>query len=154
MARSLAEQGRDFRAAVSELVKKYQFRDRNETVAYGLSVSQAYALSALAARGPLSMGGLASDLHLSVSATTRVVDSLADRHLVVRSPDAADRRVCRVAISARGRRLWRRLEDELLESEAEVLGALAPAEREAAIRALRLLACATDAWRAGRAARS
>jgi len=151
MARSLAEQGRDFRAAVSELVKKYQFRDRNEIVAYGLSVSQAYALAALDVGGPLTMGGLAAELHLSVSATTRVVDSLAARHLVQRSQDASDRRVCRVAMAARGTRLWRRVEDELLASEAEVLRALAPSEREAAIRAIHLLARATDAWRARKA---
>jgi MarR family 2-MHQ and catechol resistance regulon transcriptional repressor len=148
MPRSLTEQGRDFRAAVSELVKKYQFRDRNETVAYGLSVSQAYALSALDGRGPLRMGELAAELQLSVSATTRVVDSLAARHLVQRSADASDRRICRVALTSRGTRLWRRIEAELLASEADVLRALAPSEREATIRALRLLARATDAWRA------
>ena len=86
-----------------------------------------------------------------MSATTRVVDSLAARHLVQRSQDASDRRVCRVAMAARGTRLWRRVEDELLASEAEVLRALAPSEREAAIRAIHLLARATDAWRARKA---
>jgi hypothetical protein len=52
MSRTLDRQVRDFREAIAELVKKYQFRDRNETVAYGVSVSQAYALRALYRAGP------------------------------------------------------------------------------------------------------
>ena len=135
-------------------MKKYQFRDRNETVAYGLSVSQAYALGALESGGPLSMGALAADLHLTVSTTTRVVDSLVERRLVGRKSDPGDRRVCRVALSARGAALWRRLEGELIAMEEEVLRALLPAERDAVIRALRLLSHATDEWRERKAAES
>ena len=48
----LDDQARALRDATVELVKKYQFRDRNETVAYGLSVSQTYALGSIAKLGP------------------------------------------------------------------------------------------------------
>ena len=47
MARSLSAQTRAFQSVMVGLLKLYQFRDRNETVAYGLSVSQAYALRSL-----------------------------------------------------------------------------------------------------------
>ncbi|MEN8184987.1 MAG: MarR family transcriptional regulator [Myxococcota bacterium] len=152
MGRTLEQQIRDFRDAIAELVKKYQFRDRNETVAYGLSVSQAYALRALHRRGPLAMGELAQDLHLSVSTVTRVVDPLVDKGLVRRSRSAHDRRVCRVELAPRGFRLWRRLEDELMEIDEEILSILTGREREAVIRVLRTLSRATDAWRARKAA--
>ena len=147
MARRLSEQARDFQRVLSGLVKLYQFRDRNETVAYGISVSQAYALGALAEHGALTMSGLAAELHLSVSTMTRVVDQLVARSLARRAPDAQDRRVWRVSPTARGGALWRRIEDELLEIDEEVLRTLSPAEREALIRALRLLSRATQAWR-------
>jgi len=148
MARTIAAQARDFQGALSELVKKYQFRDRNETVAYGISVSQAYALGSLAGHGPLTMGGLAADLHLSVSTMSRVVDQLVTRSLARRARGEGDRRVCRVELTARGRSLWRRIEAELLEIDREVLRAIAPGEREALIRALRMLSSATESWRA------
>ena len=93
------------------------------------------------------LSGLAAELHLTVSTMTRVVDQLVARSLARRTRDPDDRRVCRVALTARGRALWRRIEDELLEIDAEVLRALAPSEREALIRALRLLSRATVAWR-------
>jgi DNA-binding MarR family transcriptional regulator len=147
MARRLKEQARDFQRVLSDLVKLYQFRDRNETVAYGISVSQAYALGALAEHGALTMSGLAGELHLSVSTMTRVVDQLVARALARRAPDSEDRRICRVSQTARGRALWRRLEDELIGIDEQVLRTLSASEREALIRALRLLSRATRAWR-------
>lgn len=145
-------QVRDFRDAIAELVKKYQFRDRNEIVAYGLSVSQAYALRALHRAGPLLMKELAADLQLSVSALTRVVDQLESSKLARRSRGEQDRRVCRVELTARGRSLWQRLEGELMEIDEEILSQLSSGERRAVVRVLLLLAEATDAWRARKAA--
>ena len=150
--RELRRECREFQRVMSGLLKQYQFRDRSETVAYGLSVSQAYALRALAEDGPLTMGALASGLYLSVSAATRVIDALVGRRLVRRRQDLADRRVWRVELSARGGALWRRLEDELLEIDAGVLACLAPRERRALIRAIGQLSRATAEWRAGKAA--
>jgi DNA-binding MarR family transcriptional regulator len=152
MTRTLDDQTRDFQRVMVRLIKKYQFRDRNETVAYGLSVSQAYALRSLAERGPLSMSTLAEDLNLTVSATTRLIDSLVAKSLVKRRQSDADRRVWRASLAVRGRRLWNQIEGELLDVDARVLQTLAPREREAVIRAMSLLVDATEAWRRSRAA--
>jgi DNA-binding MarR family transcriptional regulator len=152
MNHTLHRQVRDFREAIAELVKKYQFRDRNETVAYGISVSQAYALRCLHREGPRVMKELAEDLHLTVSTLTRVVDQLVAKKLVRRSRSEEDRRLCRVELTARGRALWRRLEDELMEIDEEILSRLSSGERDAVISVLRLLAEATDAWRARKVA--
>jgi DNA-binding MarR family transcriptional regulator len=74
------------------------------------------------------------------------------KKLVRRSRSEEDRRLCRVELTARGRALWRRLEDELMEIDEEILSRLSSGEREAVISVLRLLAEATDAWRARKAA--
>lgn len=147
MSRSLDAQSRAFQSVMVGLLKLYQFRDRNETVAYGLSVSQAYALRSLAEHGPLAMGALAEDLNLSVSTTTRLVDPLAERSLLRREQCREDRRVWRVSLTAKGERLWKRLEGELLAIDAEVLGSLSSSERETLIRAMGALARATQQWR-------
>jgi MarR family 2-MHQ and catechol resistance regulon transcriptional repressor len=136
-----------FDAAIAELVKLYQFRDREETVAYGLSVSQAYALRTLAESGPLAMGALAAALGLSVSAATRSVDALVERRLVERRASAEDRRVRRVALAPRGRTLWRKLHRELLAMERRVLAGLSAAERRTVVAVLHRLVSATRAWR-------
>jgi DNA-binding MarR family transcriptional regulator len=153
LARTLAEQATDLEKAMAELVKKYQFRDREETVGYGLSVSQAYALRALRENGGLSMGALAEQMRLSISTMTRVVDQLERKTLVRRVRSPLDRRVCEVATTRRGQTLWDRIEAELVESDLQVLRGLAPSERETAIRAIRLLSRAVDEWRARAAER-
>jgi len=147
MKRSLSAQTRAFQSTMVGLLKLYQFRDRNETVAYDLSVSQAYALRALAERGPLTMGALAQDLNLTVSTATRVVDPLVARSLLGRTQSAEDRRIWHVSLSAKGTRLWKRVEAELLAIDAEVLGTLDWSERETLIRTMDLLRRATQKWR-------
>ena len=140
-------QVREFNRAMAGLVKRYQFRDRNETVAYGLSVSQAYALRALAERGPLAMGELAEELRLSVSAATRVVDPLVTRRLVRRASGRDDRRVRVATLTSAGQRLWGRLEGELLEIDRRILAGLSAGEREVVLRVIDALGRETDAWR-------
>jgi MarR family 2-MHQ and catechol resistance regulon transcriptional repressor len=125
-----ARQVRAFDEAVTALVRLYQFRDREETVAFGLSVAQA----------------------LSLSATTRALDAMAGRRLVRRTRDPADRRVRRAELTATGRRMWRRLHAELLAVDRAVLEGLAAPEREAVTRAVARLAEATARWRETRRA--
>ena len=144
------EEVRAFDRALAGLVKRYQFRDRNETVAYGLSVSQAYALRALAERGPLPMGELAEALRLSVSAATRVVDPLARRRLVRRAGARDDRRIRIVELTGPGERLWDRIEAELLEIDRRALAGLTARERAAVVRVIDALGRETDAWRSAR----
>jgi DNA-binding MarR family transcriptional regulator len=138
---------RGFNRAMAELVKRYQFRDRNETVAYGLTVSQAWALRVLAERGALPMGELAGELRLSVSAATRVVDSLVARRLVSRAPGREDRRVRTTSLTVSGARLWSRLEAELLAIDRRVLEGLSVRERDTVVRVIEALGRETDAWR-------
>ena len=148
MARPLLAQAHDLQRTMARLVRKYQFRDRNETVCHGLSVAQAYALRALSEEGPLAMGELASELRVSLSTMTRVVDPLVRKRLARRVADPGDRRLCRIVLSDAGTRLWSTIERDLTANDAEVLRGIPPAEREAVIRVIGLLSEAVDVWRA------
>ncbi len=147
MPRPLLAQAHDLQRVMAELVRKYQFRDRNETVGYGLSVAQAYGLRALSEAGPLTMGELAGELRVSVSTMTRIVDQLVRKALVARVQDPGDRRLCNVVQTAAGRRLWAQIEGDLTRSDAEVLRMISTAERETVIRVIGLLSAAVDEWR-------
>ncbi len=68
----------------------------------GLSPSQQSALSVIANEGPLTLGALAEHERVAPPSITKVVSKLEADGLVVRTPDPADRRVCRVAVSADG----------------------------------------------------
>jgi DNA-binding MarR family transcriptional regulator len=132
---------------VTELVRRYQFRDRNEICCFGISVSQCHALEALGRAGELTMSALASQMQLSVSTVTRVVDQLVARGLAQRGEDAEDRRVCCVEPTPEGRELLGRISAELLEGETAILAKLPAEHRESVIHALEELSRAVDEWR-------
>src|SRR2546423_12814694 len=79
-------------------------RLRQESSA-GLSPSQQSALAVIANHGPLTLGALAEHERVAPPSITKVVSKLECDGLVTRTPDPADRRVCRVAISPAGEAL-------------------------------------------------
>lgn len=142
-----SDQAHRLHGAVTQLVRRYQFRDRNEICCFGISVSQCYALEALGQAGELTMGALASRMQLSVSTMTRVVDQLVARGLAQRGEDAEDRRVCCVEPTLKGRKLLARISAELLGSERAILDKVPAEHRESVIHALEELSRAVDEWR-------
>jgi MarR family 2-MHQ and catechol resistance regulon transcriptional repressor len=143
------DEARRLHRAVSELVRRYQFRDRNEICCFGISVSQCYALEALGQAGELTMGALASQMRLTVSTMTRVVDQLVKNGLVRRTIGREDHRVCCVGPTPAGRGLLARISAELVESEQAILEGIPAEHRESVIHALEELSSAVDRWRAG-----
>ena len=133
---SLNRQAERLYHVFAELVRGYQFRDREEICCHGLSVSQCYALDALETHGPMTMGNLAGQLYLELSTMTRVVDYLVAKKLATRVADAKDRRVCRVQISQQGRSLVSRIRGELMQEYKLILRAIPPESREAVISAI------------------
>ena len=136
MRRSLACQAERLYHIFAELVRAYQFRDREETCCHGLSVSQCYALDALTRTGPVSMSELAGRLYLESSTMTRVVDELVAQGLASRAADAKDRRVCRVEITPKGSSLLAGIRTELIKEHENVLRTIPSGSREAVIAAM------------------
>ena len=66
-------------AAVSELVKVYQFRDRDRICCHDVSVTRCHALEALVEAGPMRLSALAERLFLDKSTTSRVVRTLVKK---------------------------------------------------------------------------
>lgn len=72
------------------------------------SVAQVAALYLLDERGTLRIGELGAELGRSQPSTSRLVDSLVQKKLVVRKQDADDRRARTVQLSAKGRAMVER----------------------------------------------
>jgi len=68
-----------------------------------LSPSAQSALATITRHGPLSLGELAAHEAVRPPTITGIVAALEARSLIVRVPDPRDRRVVRVAATARGR---------------------------------------------------
>jgi DNA-binding MarR family transcriptional regulator len=136
-----------FHHEMMELVKKYQFRDRNQTSCCGLSVSQCYVLEALQRFGPMGVSDLARHMHLTVSTLTRVVDHLVVKKLVNRREGEEDRRFRSISLTERGREVFEQSWRGVFASEKAILEAFPATQREPLIRLLHLLNEAVDGWR-------
>ena len=62
--KALDRQAAELYAALSDLIRVYQFRDRDRICCHDLSVSQCYALEAVAKQGPMTVNDLAGHLYL------------------------------------------------------------------------------------------
>ena len=134
-----------FYDALSALIRVYQFRDRDRICCHDLSVTQCYALEALADRGPLSINELAARLYLDKSTVSRVADALERKGLLQKAADPEDRRAVRLLATQAGKTLQVRIRDEIREREKGLLRDFDPEVREAMIALIgRLAKAAAD----------
>ena len=123
--------GRRLHGMLVELMRRRSLRDPIAATCAELELSspQVHALLALGHEGPLTMGELARRVAVTEKTTTGLVDRLERDGLVLRLRDGADRRVVRVKLTATGARLARRLDAEVLEKLAWLMGRLDAGDR-------------------------
>src|ERR1041384_3804233 len=116
--RGILESGHDeatrLYAALSDLVRVYQFRDRDRICCHDVSVTQCYALEALIRRGPITLSELAAELYLDKSTASRVVGALERKRYVARSPHPTDGRAVLLRPTAAGDRLYAMIRKDLI----------------------------------------
>lgn len=131
--------------ALSELVRVYQFRDRDRICCHDISVTQCHALEVVVREGPISLNALAASLYLDKSTASRVVATLERKGYLLREADAADRRALRIAATGAGEALYRVIDRELVDQEKRLLADFSPDVRRGMARLLRQIAGAARA---------
>jgi DNA-binding MarR family transcriptional regulator len=144
-AHDLQRDAAALQAAVAELVRVYQFRDRDRICCHDISVTQCYALETLVDHEPMRLRALAERLYLDKSTTSRVVGTLVKKGYVEQRGDEADGRAIALHVTAAGRRLYKRITDDLVEQQKALLEDLDPDVRKGVVTVLRGLARAADA---------
>ncbi|MEX2582705.1 MAG: MarR family transcriptional regulator [Gemmatimonadota bacterium] len=135
----------DLNAAISELIRIYQFRERDQICCHDLSVTQCHALSVIADSGSLSMNELAARLFLDKSTTSRVVDALERKSFARRDANPADRRALRLSTTPDGAALLDRIRGDIIQEEKRLLSEFEPAVRREMTRLINRLARAAAA---------
>ncbi len=131
--------------ALSELVRVYQFRDRDRICCHDISVTQCYAIEALVRRGPSGLNELAAELYLDKSTASRVVGTLERKGYLRRAPHPDDGRAIVLSVTAAGRRLHDRIRTDLVTEAKQLLGDIEPEVRRGTARLLLRLARAAAA---------
>lgn len=126
--------------SLAELVRVYQFRDRQRICFYDVSVTQCYAISFLVAVGPTTLSKLAGALYLDKSTASRTVDSLVRLGYVRKTTDFEDARALSLEVTTKGRKLHRRIEQDLIDQMKQLLADFEPNVRKESARLLARLA--------------
>jgi DNA-binding MarR family transcriptional regulator len=127
---TLLADGRALSDAVGDLIRVVQFRDRDRACCYDLSVSQFYALKAVAEGGPLTVNDLAARLYLDKSTASRVANGLEEKAYLKRRRDPEDGRVIRLHATDQGTMLCQRIDGDLASEYAGLLADLSPEVRD------------------------
>jgi DNA-binding MarR family transcriptional regulator len=136
----------EFHSSIVELIKKYQFRDRNEITSFGISVSQCYVLETLHFQGALTMKNLAEQMHLTISTITRLVDQLEVKKLVSRKQHPNDSRVRMIKLTPRGEKVFLKSWENVFESEKKIFENIKPEHRKVLLSLLKDLNASVDQW--------
>jgi len=118
-------------AYVGNQVAKYGYRHlKNVLAAEDLLLPQFGMLVALDDFGPISQQRLAESLDIDKSHLVGKIDKLADRGLLARERDPADRRRHRIVLTEQGKALVERIRPVAEESQQAALAVLSVEERE------------------------
>jgi DNA-binding MarR family transcriptional regulator len=139
----------EFRRSVRSLVRALGvLYDTRTPCGSALSVREAYALAAIdaaeAAGTPLSQSELQDALGVDKSNVTRLVQQLVAAGRAEQRTQDEDGRVRRLQLTAKGRRLTRKVDEQSLQRFSLVLGHIPARERRAVHRALETLCNALD----------
>lgn len=142
---TLARETEELYDALEDLLRVYQFRDRDRICCFDISVSQCYALEGLVRRGGMTLNDLAAYLYLDKSTASRVVDALERKGYVARSPHPKDGRAVLLEATPSGRELEGKIRESILAEERHLLADFTPDVRQAMTLLLRRLAGAASA---------
>ncbi len=129
-----------FYSAFSQLLRNYQFRDRDRQMICGITVTQCYALEFIVDDGPLTILDIGKRLAVNKSNASRVVESLESAGAVARERDPANHRIRWIVATPAGRRLHAAITAGLKREYGRILGRFSPSFLREATRLLEALA--------------
>ena len=114
---------------MTELLRVYQFRDRDRVGYHDLTITQCYVLEILVRRGALTLNDLAAEMYLDKSTTSRVVDGLERQRAIKRLANPADGRSTLIEATAAGARRYARVEADIVAENTKALAGFPPLVR-------------------------
>lgn len=88
----------------------------------GINLPQYNAMSLLMTQGDMKMGEMAKQMGVTMGAATNLADKLVECGTVSRARDAKDRRVVRLALTAKGKRQVEEIEQTFVNFCTRVMG--------------------------------
>ena len=123
--------------ALAPLLAHHRRRWAARCQAHGLSIIGFQVLALLEMHGAIPMSRLAEELDVALPNATGIIKRMAERGLVDRTHDDADRRVVRVDLTDQGRQLIGEMESGRRQRMNALIGALDASQQRRLLQAVR-----------------
>jgi DNA-binding MarR family transcriptional regulator len=133
------EEASDLRVALVRVYRQLRMRAGS-----GITPSQSSAMARIESEGPVRLGTLAELEGTTPATISRVIDSLADHHLIERVPDPLDGRARLVQLSPEGGALLSEIRRRNTEALRAAIAGLDEEERRTVIAAIPVLEHLSD----------
>lgn len=137
----------DLYGVMTELLRVYQFRDRDRVGYHGLTITECYVLDLLIQQGPLTLNQLAAGIQLDKSTLSRVVDSLEAKRALKRTDNPADGRSILIQPTEAGRARYRLVREDIVAENEKLLADFPAGTRRKLVELIARLSRAAQARR-------
>jgi len=99
-------------ALLPDLAKAFRTEEPQEVLHMDISFPEIFVLRELSSKEEPTMSELGRSISMDLSTLTRTVDKLVKKEFVARRRDPEDRRMVRVALTAKGQKIIKRFEQQ------------------------------------------
>ncbi|GAH98852.1 unnamed protein product [marine sediment metagenome] len=117
-------------ALLPDLAKAFRTDEPQEVLHMDISFPEIFVLRELSSKEEPTMSELGRSISMDLSTLTRTVDKLVKKEFVARKRDPEDRRMVRVALTAKGRRIISRFEEARKKHIESILRQMTSQERK------------------------
>jgi DNA-binding MarR family transcriptional regulator len=93
---------------------------------------------------------LAATLRIDVSTTSKIVEELVKKELVIREPSTLDRRSVQINLSDKGIQIFKQIENDMDLIFNEIFESIDPAEHDIILHSISLYNQAIEQWKAAK----
>ena len=139
MGKEIKEYVNQVMALLPDLAKAFHMDEPQEILHMDISFPEICVLRQLSSSQEPTMSELGKSISMDLSTLTRTVDKLVEKEFVIRKRDPEDRRVVRVAMTAKGRKIISRFEEQRKKKTESILREMTSGERRNLLNMLRTL---------------
>jgi DNA-binding MarR family transcriptional regulator len=126
-------------ALLPDLAKAFRTDEPQEVLHMDMSFPEIFVLRELSSNEKPTMSELGRSISMDLSTLTRTVDKLVKKEFVARKRDPEDRRMVRVALTAKGKKIIRRFEEARKKHTESILRQMTSQERRDLLHILKTL---------------
>jgi len=126
-------------ALLPDLEKAFHTDKPQKVLHMDISFPEIFVLGQLSSNEKPSMSELGRSISMDLSSLTRTVDELVKKEFVARKRDPEDRRMVRVALTAKGKKIIRRFEEARKKHIESILRQMTSQERRDLLNILKTL---------------